>query len=221
MRVQNADRAGLSRLRAHARIASRLARPLRRSLPPQSPALRTRRVRRRRGAQSRTRTSARICDEAVVRVGSGGGGARLVDPEESVGGTRYAVRGRRWSGGGFPPTAYRPPPTKSSVIVEPGPLSDRLALLELLGLKIAVDRRYERDDGAAGTARDEQQNHIGDDGHDAFGLLTHDDVADAAGQQQVQHENQNRIFRRSRRVNEVTAGAGRRAARRRGRGWWW
>src|ERR1041385_6504736 len=92
-----------------------------------------------------------------------------------------------------------------------------MPLLELLRLQVAVDGG---DDGDQPRDRAAQRRHPtddpGDDGHDAFVLLPNHEVADTAGGDEVEYQDEDRIFRRLLRLDEGTAAG--RGGRRRGRG---
>src|SRR5690242_13705991 len=80
------------------------------------------------------------------------------------------------------------------VVAEERPLADGMPLLELLRLQVAVDGAEDADDARRDAACDEadEPDH---DRHDPLRLLSHDDVADAAGHEQVEDHHDDRVFR--------------------------
>src|SRR5438105_932492 len=88
--------------------------------------------------------------------------------------------------------------------------------LELLRLHPAVDRAEDRHDAADDAACGESGDPD-DDRNDPLRLLSGDDVADTSEQKKVEDQNDDRILRRLRRVDEIAAaGAAARSVR-----WWW
>src|SRR5713101_3001879 len=107
------------------------------------------------------------------------------------------------------------------MIVEERPLSDRQAVLEVLRLQVAVDRRDDRYETGHRAAGQEHPENPGDHRHDPLHLLADHEVTQAAGYDEIEDQDQNGVFRRLLWIDDVAARGGRRARRGRWCRWRW